>query len=73
MIHADEREEEKEDNSPIPEGPRMEEIPRRDPQRRVASDQGREIPISEIEVSRPTLSQPMEIPLRGEQVQREPE
>jgi len=28
MIHGDEREE---DNSPIPEGPQVEEIPRRDP------------------------------------------
>ena len=70
MIHADEREE---DNSPLPERPQVEETPRRDQQRRVVSDKGREIPISEIEVSRPTLSQPMEIPLRGEQVQREPE
>ena len=29
MIHADEREEEKENNSPISEGPQEEEIPRR--------------------------------------------
>ena len=70
MIHVDEREE---DNIPTVERPRMEEIPRRHYQRRVQSDQGREIPISEIDVSQPMLSQPMEIPLRGEQVQREPE
>ena len=71
MIHSEEREEG--DNPPIPEGSQVEEVPRRDYQRSLASDQGREIPISEIEMSRPMLSQPMEKPLRGEQVQREPE
>ena len=63
MIHADEREE---DNSPLPERPQEEEIPRRDPQRRVASDKVREIPISEIEISKP-----MEIPTREEILQKE--
>ena len=51
----------------------MEEIPRRHHHRRVLGDQGREIPIKEIDVSRPMLSQPMEIPMRGESVQSEPE
>ena len=68
MILADGREE---DNPPIPEGPQVEEAPRRDQQRRVVRDRGREIPISEIEMSRPMLSQPMEIPLQGEQERME--
>ena len=61
------------DNIPMVEGSQMEEIPRRHYQRRVLSDQGHEIPINEIDVSRPMLSQPMEMPLRGESVQSEPE
>ena len=63
MIHVDERDEEEKDNIPT-----VEEIPRRH-----YRDQGREIPISEIDTSQPMLSQPMEIPMRGEQVQGEPE
>jgi len=73
MIYADEKEEEENNNIPAVEGPQMEEIPRRHYHRRVLSDQGREIPINEIDVSRPILSQPMGIPLRGESVQSEPE
>ena len=60
MILGDEREE---DNPQIQDEPQIEEAPRRAPQRRVVRDQGHEIPISEIEMSRPMLSQPMEIPL----------
>ena len=47
----------------------MEEIPRKHYQR----GSKKEIPINEIDVSRPMLSQPMEIQLRGESVQSEPE
>ena len=61
MIHVDEREEEEKDNIPT-----VEEIPRRHYQRRVQSDQGREIPISEIE-----MSKPMEIPAQEEILQKQ--
>ena len=67
LTHADGREEE--DNPPIPEGPRMEEIPRRRYQRRLASDQGREIPISEVELSKPRATHFMESASRGELVE----
>ena len=61
MILADGREE---DNPPVPEGPQVEKA--RDQQRRLASDEGRDIPISEIE-----MSKPMEIPTRKEILQKQ--